>query len=130
MYLWIFLTKHVFVKKVCRYLCEMMLYLNVIYFNIDNIFQESQMSLQCMSSNAFVRDRCVLYFDNYNNCVKFWVRINYALIYKCIHFSNPKVYTALIDVSIPLINAIYVTEPHSGGSQKERNCPPCTFTRR
>ena len=34
--------------------------------------RESQMSYQCLSDNGYDKDRCVLFFENYKNCMSFW----------------------------------------------------------
>jgi len=37
------------------------------------ICQESEMSMTCLANNDYDHDRCSLYFENYRNCLKFWV---------------------------------------------------------
>ena len=37
--------------------------------------KESKQSYKCLEANAFDKDRCVLYFDNYKNCSSFWDNI-------------------------------------------------------
>lgn len=35
--------------------------------------QEQDMSYRCLHENNFDRDKCEMYFVNYNNCKEFWV---------------------------------------------------------
>ncbi|XP_066592683.1 coiled-coil-helix-coiled-coil-helix domain-containing protein 7 [Prorops nasuta] len=34
--------------------------------------KERELSSKCLSDNNYNHDACKLYFDNYNNCNKFW----------------------------------------------------------
>jgi len=35
--------------------------------------QEQELSFKCLNKNNFDRDKCEVYFANYNNCKEFWV---------------------------------------------------------
>ncbi|KAL0111366.1 hypothetical protein PUN28_012928 [Cardiocondyla obscurior] len=38
-------------------------------------YKEHLLSLRCLDSNQTDRNECKLYFQNYNNCKKFWASV-------------------------------------------------------
>ncbi len=42
---------------------------------LDPCYKESQMSLRCLRDNDYVRERCIVHFENYKACKSFWLRV-------------------------------------------------------
>lgn len=38
--------------------------------------KENEMSMACMNEHNFDRDQCMIFFQNYRNCMDFWSRVS------------------------------------------------------
>lgn len=61
--------------------------LNNLKFDSEHFLfhsQEHNLSLNCLNKNNFDREKCEVFFVNYNNCKEFWV--NRFLFNKNLYF--------------------------------------------
>ncbi|EDX11280.1 GD14905 [Drosophila simulans] len=43
--------------------------------NAERDIPEQELSFKCLNQNNFDRDKCEIYFANYNNCKEFWNKV-------------------------------------------------------